>query len=50
MEWIIESFSDVYFLMILGFMTAAMVVCFLWGYVLGMNAVEIDEEQAHGSN
>jgi TctA family transporter len=38
---------DICIIIILGFMAAMGVTCFLWGYVLGMAAVEIEEEESH---
>ena len=45
--YLIAGLSDYYFLVIMGFMGAGIFTAFMWGYVLGLSQVEIEEEQAH---
>ena len=42
-----EFLKDVYLWAILGCATAGMLTCFIWGYVMGMARVEIEEEESH---
>jgi hypothetical protein len=49
LEGIINTLKDGYFIIILGCMLAGIVTAFVWGYVLGMAQVEIEEEESHTS-
>ena len=46
-ESIMGAIRDVYLWVILGYMALCAVTCFLWGFVMGMAAVEIEEEESH---
>ena len=46
-ESIMGAIRDYYLWMILLHVAVMAVICFLWGYVMGMAAVEIEEEESH---